>query len=82
MNWQPMADRVLVERLKPKQSLIILTDAEKHRKYKVLAIGPKVTDVQRGDIVVLPGIASNEPDHEDGETILIQEADIGWKESN
>ncbi len=92
MNIQPLHDRVLVQRLPRPNARIILTDAEKYRKFKVLAVGPgkwvefsdgerhfQKTQVKPGDIVVLPGIAANEPDREDGEQLFVREGDIGWK---
>jgi chaperonin GroES len=86
---QPLADRVLLQRIAPKPQRIILTDAEPSRKFKVLAVGPgkwdedndcrSTLDVKAGDVVVLPGIAANEPDWEAEQQILVREADIGWK---
>jgi len=76
---EPMGSRVLIERLPEPPHLIYLTDREKYRKFKVLAVGPKAKEVKVGDIVVLPGIAANEPDHDTGDAMLVMEADIGWK---
>lgn len=41
-NWQPMADRVIIERLdlELKFSPILITDADKSLKGRVLAVGP------------------------------------------
>ena len=74
-----MGSRVLVERLPEPPRTIYLTDAEKYRKFKVLAVGPKASEVKAGDIVVLPGIAANEPDFDTGDAMLVMEGDIGWK---
>ena len=76
---QPLHDRVLLERIKDKPGRIILTDPDPIRKAKVVAIGPDVYDLEVGDIVVLPGIAADQPDHEQGKQILVQMADIGCK---
>jgi hypothetical protein len=67
---------VLVKRVKD-QPTVILTDAPYPYKAIVLAIGPKVTEVKPGDVVILPGIASQIPDWELRDEILVQEADIG-----
>lgn len=67
---------VLVKRIKA-QPTVILTDAPYPYKATVLAVGPKVFDVKPGDIVILPGIASQMPDWADKDEILVQEADIG-----
>ena len=69
---------VLVERC-PEQSRIVLTDRDPSRIAKVIAVGPKCTEVKPGDIVCLPGIASTEPDFDFREAILIHEDDIGAK---
>jgi co-chaperonin GroES (HSP10) len=79
MNIQPMHDRVLLERLPAPQTRIVITDAEKHRKFKVLAVGPKCKEVKPKDVVVLPGVASDEPDHSERNMIIVREGDIGWK---
>ena len=91
VNIQPLHDRVLLERLPRPNSLITLTDAEKYRKFKVLKTGPGKwieegderyfypVEVKPGDIVVLPGIASDGPDDEKGTQIWVTEGDIGWK---
>jgi len=78
-----MGDRLILERIHRRQGLIILTDADKERRFKVIAIGPKVTfSVKEGDIVFLPGVASEEPDYEFGSRILVRQEDLGVKESN
>ena len=77
MNWTPTADRVLLERIKQKQGLVVLTDADLVREFKVIAIGPKVTDVKVGQLVVLPGIAAEEPDRKLGGYIIVSQQDIG-----
>jgi hypothetical protein len=75
-----MGDRLILERIAPKEALIVLTDAEPGRRFRVIAIGPKVQfDIQVGDIVFLPGVASNEPDHVIGAQIFVREEDLGCK---
>lgn len=76
---QPMHDRLLVSRLAEPPKAILLIGREPYRYFKVLAIGPKVKEVQPGEIVALPGIASAEPDHEIEQAQFIREGDIGFK---
>jgi hypothetical protein len=76
---QPLADRLLVRRLDQPPCRIMLTDREPYRVFRVVAVGPQVTEVSPGELVVLPGVASTEPDHEIPEGQFIREADIGWK---
>jgi co-chaperonin GroES (HSP10) len=79
--WQPLHDRVLVERIPPKPGFIVLTDIQTIRWAQVVAVGPQVEGVVPGDIVMLPGIAAEEPDFVMGQQILVQEGDIGCKVS-
>ncbi len=77
---QPRNDRVLLERIpEPKTGQIVLTDVQTLRWARVVAIGPKVYDINVGDVVVLPGIAADEPDFMEDAQILVQQADIGFK---
>lgn len=78
---QPRGERILVERLPHPKSVIVLTDAEPSRKFKVLAIGPEVYDLEAGDVVLLPGIAAEEPDYEEGKQFLVHMNDVGCKVS-
>ena len=81
-HWQPMHDRVLVERIPPKPGFIILTDVQTIRWAQIIAIGPEVDPTLKvGDIVMLPGIAADEPDFVMGQQIIVQEGDIGCKVS-
>ncbi len=75
---QPMHDRLLVSRLDGPPKSIILTNAEPYRYFKVIAIGPKVREVRPRDVVALPGVASEEPDHVIDEGQFIREADVGF----
>lgn len=80
--WQPLHSNVLVERIPPKPGFIVLTDVQTIRWARVLAIGPKVDPTLKiGDVVMLPGVAAEEPDFVIGEQILVQEGDIGCKVS-
>jgi len=80
--WQPLNKGVMVERIPDKEKLILLTDVQTLRWGRVLAIGPKVeADIKPGDVVLLPGIAADEPDFVMGQQILVQEGDIGCKVS-
>ena len=72
-----MHDRIVLERLPAPKRLIVLTDAEKERKFKVIAVGPKCKEVKPGQTVLLPGVASNEPDYEAGSRIFAREGDVG-----
>ena len=77
---QPRNDRVLLERIaEPKTGQIVLTDVQTLRWARVVAVGPKVYDINVGDVVVLPGIAADEPDFAMDAQILVQQADIGFK---
>lgn len=85
-NLQPLGNRVLLKRI-PVPPTIFITDAEESRVCLVLAVGPgKISkdgylvpcDVQAGDIVNLPGIASTNPDFAVGDELLVTEDDIGF----
>jgi hypothetical protein len=77
----PRHDRVLLERIPPKPGHIVLTDVQTVRWARVVAIGPEVYDLEVGDVVLLPGIAADQPDFEESAQILVQMADIGAKAS-
>ena len=56
MNYTPLSDKVIVERIegeKQTSSGIILKRTEEVDRAKVLAVGPDVDEVQVGDIVLL-----------------------------
>lgn len=87
---QPRNNRVLVKPIDTEQSVgqIYIPECaqSKTRIGKVLAVGPGrwvegvfvKTAVKKGDLVLFPGIAAEQPDavFEDG-SILIQDEDIG-----
>lgn len=78
-NVKPMKDRLYVKRIPPPEKLILLTDVQTIRWAKVLAVGPQVKECKPGDIVMLPGIAAEEPDLEYEGGIFIMEGDVGLK---
>lgn len=56
MNYTPLADKVIIERLpaeKTTASGIVLQRSDEVDRAKVLAIGPDVDEVQVGDVVLL-----------------------------
>lgn len=73
----PMKDRMLVQPVPDAPKLIILTDRVTARKALVLAIGPSVSEVKVGDVVLLPGIAAEDPDWQKENVMLVEEGDVG-----
>jgi co-chaperonin GroES (HSP10) len=77
----PLHDRVLVRRLEQpaRSGLLWIPDiAQQNSQYaEVIAAGPKAYDVNRGDEVLLPGIAAKYPDWEQSDLMMIQLGDIG-----
>jgi len=56
MIFKPLFDKVIVERIKPELTSaggIVLARSEEPDRAKILAIGPDVTDVVVGDVVLL-----------------------------
>jgi len=56
MNYTPLSDKVIVERIEGEKTTstgIILKRTEEVDRAKVLAVGPDVDEVQVGDIVLL-----------------------------
>ena len=56
MNFIPLFDKVIVERIKPELTSaggIVLARSEEPDRAKILAIGPDVTDVVVGEVVLL-----------------------------
>jgi chaperonin GroES len=65
MNIKPLANRIVVERIeasKQTDSGIILKSGDEPDKAKVLAIGPKVDEVEIGDVVLLNWNAATKTD--------------------
>lgn len=79
MNFQPLGNRVLVERLEEATTTasgIIIPDnaKEKPSQGRVIAIGSDVEEVEKGDVVVFGKYVGNELSI-DGTEFLIIEAD-------
>lgn len=79
MNFQPLGNRVLVERLEEATTTasgIIIPDnaKEKPSQGRVIAIGSDVEEVEKGDVVVFGKYVGNELAI-DGTEFLIIEAD-------
>ena len=79
MNFQPLGNRTLVERLEEATTTasgIIIPDnaKEKPSQGKVIAIGDEVKQIAAGDVVVFGEYAGNEITI-DGTTYLIIEGD-------
>jgi len=56
MIFKPLFDKVIVERIKPELTSaggIVLARSEEPDRAKILAIGPDVTDVAVGEVVLL-----------------------------
>ena len=79
MNFQPLGNRVLVERLEEATTTasgIIIPDnaKEKPSQGKIIAIGDEVEEITEGDVVVFGKYSGNEIAL-DGTDYLIIEAD-------
>jgi co-chaperonin GroES (HSP10) len=76
-NFHPLNDRLLVERVRNHQGIIILTELDEFDQVaKVLATGPKVRELKKGMLVSVPGVAQKYPDWESDEQAIITEADV------
>lgn len=73
----PMKDRMLVQPVPDAPRRIVLTDRVTARKALVIAIGPDVSECSVGDVVILPGIAAEDPDWRKENVMLIEEGDVG-----
>jgi co-chaperonin GroES (HSP10) len=84
--FKPLDDRIIVRRLEEKPTIILLTDREPNQMAEVLAVGPgawdyevgyrRALEVKIGDVVLIPGAANRFPDWQEGEQLLIREADV------
>lgn len=88
-NFRPLHDRILVRRLPDKRSsAIVLTDKERSLRGEVLATGPGKYCCDHGRIRptgVIPGQVvyfGQYSDYEEGDVLLITEADIRGVEEN
>jgi chaperonin GroES len=81
MNFQPLGDRLLVERVEEPTTTasgIIIPDnaKEKPSRGKVLAIGSDVEDVNVDDIVVFGKYAGTDLVLEDNEYLVLEVSDV------
>ncbi len=81
MNFKPLGDRVLVERVEETNTTasgIIIPDnaKEKPSQAKVVAISSEVKDVKEGDVVVFGKYAGTELALEGKEYLVLETSDI------
>ncbi len=81
MNFKPLGDRVLVERVEETNTTasgIIIPDnaKEKPSEGKVLAIGSDVEDVKEGDVVVFGKYSGTELVLDGKEYLVLEVSDI------
>ena len=81
MNFKPLGDRVLVERVEEETTTasgIIIPDnaKEKPSRGKVLAIGSEVEEIREGDIVVFGKYAGTDLVLDDNEYLVLEVSDI------
>ena len=81
MNFQPLGDRLLVERVEESTTTasgIIIPDnaKEKPSRGKVLAIGSDVEDVKVDDIVVFGKYAGTDLVLDDSEYLVLEVSDV------
>jgi co-chaperonin GroES (HSP10) len=78
---QPLNDRVLVRiAAKPKKSQggIILPDSDQrlYNEGEVIAVGPKVTEVSAGDVVIWEVFKGQAPGHFDEGRWMLKESEV------
>jgi len=81
MNFKPLGDRVLVERIEEKNTTasgIIIPDnaKEKPLQAKVIAVSSEVEDVKEGDVVVFGKYSGTELVLEGKEYLVLDTSDI------
>ena len=81
MNFKPLGDRLLVERVEEANTTasgIIIPDnaKEKPSRGKVLAIGSDVEEIKEGDIVVFGKYAGTELVLDDNEYLVLEVSDV------
>jgi len=81
MNFKPLGDRLLVERVEEANTTasgIIIPDnaKEKPSKGKVLAIGSDVEEINEGDIVVFGKYAGTDLVLNDKEYLVLEVSDV------
>lgn len=83
-GFQPLNNRILVERITEPNGIIIVPDAFQRKSTiaKVICVGHKVDQVKRGDVVMIPGVVSQFPDWEEKGIALITEKDVAgiWED--
>ena len=83
MKIRPLYDRIVVKRIedsadKTASGLFIPDSAKENSKIaEIMAVGPKAYGLKRGDIVLLPGIASKYPDWEQCHMMMVTVDDVG-----
>jgi len=81
MNFKPLGDRVLVERVEETNTTasgIIIPDnaKEKPSRAKVIAVSSEVEDVKEGDVVVFGKYSGTELVLEGKEYLVLETSDI------
>ena len=81
MNFKPLGDRLLVERVEEANTTasgIIIPDnaKEKPSRGKVLAVGSDVEEVKEGDIVVFGKYAGTDLILDDNEYLVLEVSDV------
>ncbi len=81
MNFKPLGERVLVERLEESSTTasgIIIPDnaKEKPSKAKVIALGKEIKKLQEGDVIVFGKYAGSEITLEGKEYLILEFSDI------
>ncbi len=81
MNFKPLGDRLLVERVEEENTTasgIIIPDSAKEKplKAKVLAIGNDVDDVNIDDIIVFGKYTGTELSLDDKEYLVLEVSDV------
>jgi len=81
MNFKPLGDRLLVERVEEANTTasgIIIPDnaKEKPSRGKVLAVGSDVEEVKKGDIVVFGKYAGTDLILDDNEYLVLEVSDV------
>ena len=81
MNFKPLGDRLLVERVEEVNTTasgIIIPDnaKEKPSQGKVLAIGSDVEEVKEGDVVVFGKYSGTELTLDDKEYLVLEVSDV------
>lgn len=81
LNITPLGDRVVVKRLKAETTTkggIVLPDSaqEKPRQGKVLAVGSEVTELKKGNRVLMASYGGTEVTVDEQELVILKEEDV------